>query len=250
MRLTIDTQLQIAAQNALPVRDPARAQQRPVGGRRRRDRGAEPEGRLDPRDGVLAVVRPVGLQRTRDHARKLAMRRGSTPRHRHWPRNYPALDRALDGTYPPGSTFKPLTAIAALAGASDQAVRLLPLHGLRTSLLRTLRTTSSTTGTASSTRGWTCRRRSRSRATRTSTASATSSTCCRDRGQPIQRWARRSGSGGRAAPTSPRRRGARADDRLAAPHVHEATDPTNWQVDRLWKPGDSISSRSARRTSP
>ncbi|HET7571699.1 MAG TPA: penicillin-binding protein 2 [Gaiellaceae bacterium] len=29
-------------------------------------------------------------------------------------KNYPSLDRALDGTYPPGSTFKPLTAIAAM----------------------------------------------------------------------------------------------------------------------------------------
>ena len=29
-------------------------------------------------------------------------------------RNYPSLDRALDGTYPPGSVFKPLTAIAAM----------------------------------------------------------------------------------------------------------------------------------------
>ena len=51
-----------------PVRHPARAQQGQVGGRRRRDRGAEPEGRLDPRAGLLAVVRPVGLQRTRDHS--------------------------------------------------------------------------------------------------------------------------------------------------------------------------------------
>ena len=28
--------------------------------------------------------------------------------------NYPALDRATDAAYPPGSTFKPVTALAAM----------------------------------------------------------------------------------------------------------------------------------------
>ena len=115
-----------AAQNALAVRDPARAQQRPVGGRRRRDRGAEPEGRLDPRDGVLADVRPVGLQRTRDASASWP-RRASRRRPRST-QNYPALNRALDGTYPPGSVFKPLTAIAALQEHLIKPYAFYPVH--------------------------------------------------------------------------------------------------------------------------
>ena len=38
----------------------------------------------------------------------------------------------------------------------------------------------------------------------------------------------------------PRGERSRSDDRLAAAHVHAETDPGHWQVDSLWKPGDSI----------
>ena len=46
------------------------------------------------------------------------------------------------------------------------------------------------------------------------------------------------------AAAGPRRRardvGSAADDRVEAQDVHEEDRPGNWQIDRLWKPGDSI----------
>ena len=62
-----------------------------------------------------------------------------------------------------------------------------------------------------------------------------------DRGQPLQRWAKTFGFG---AAAGPRRR---PSDRGPLPTIAwkhatftKKTDPYNWQVDRLWKPGDSI----------
>ena len=62
-----------------------------------------------------------------------------------------------------------------------------------------------------------------------------------DRGQPEQRWARAFGFGQQA----PIEIGPQASGLLPTigwkhrTFTHR-TDPTNWQIDRLWKPGDSI----------
>jgi penicillin-binding protein 2 len=63
----------------------------------------------------------------------------------------------------------------------------------------------------------------------------------KDRGQPIQRWARRFGFG----KTSGTDLGAESPGLVPTiGYKHQRftrhTDPTNWRVDRLWKPGDSI----------
>jgi penicillin-binding protein 2 len=63
----------------------------------------------------------------------------------------------------------------------------------------------------------------------------------KDRGQPIQRWARRFGfgrtSGSDLTPQAP---GLVPTIGWRHRMYTRRTDPTNWRVDRLWKPGDSI----------
>ena len=106
----------------------SRPQQRPVGGGRRRDRRARPARRLDPRARVLAVVQPVGLLGPGhdEGARRAGPRLAAICAAR---QNYPGIDRALDATYPPGSAFKPLTAIAALQEHLIKPYALYPCTG-------------------------------------------------------------------------------------------------------------------------
>ena len=40
--------------------------------------------------------------------------------------NYPALNRAIDAAYPPGSTFKPVTALAAMQEGLMKPYDILP----------------------------------------------------------------------------------------------------------------------------
>ena len=48
-------------------------------------------------------------------------------------KNYPALNRAIDGAYPPGSTFKPVTALAAMQEHLVSPYAYLPCTGSYTS---------------------------------------------------------------------------------------------------------------------
>ena len=63
-----------------------------------------------------------------------------------------------------------------------------------------------------------------------------------DRGQPLQTWAQdlRLRPADRASTSGPRRRVSLPDDRVEARDVHEEDRPCSWEIDRLWKPGDSI----------
>ena len=62
-----------------------------------------------------------------------------------------------------------------------------------------------------------------------------------DRGQPEQMWAREFGFG-RQTPIEigPQAKRPPPDHRLEAPLLHAQDGSANWQIDRLWKPGDSI----------
>jgi penicillin-binding protein 2 len=109
LRLTIDLGLQRAAQRALTY-----------GIRVARDNGqwAADGGAivaLDPRDGsVLALASYPTYQPSiyvgRDPQKLAPLENAKVAEEQ----NYPGLDRALDVSYPPGSTFKPVTALAAL----------------------------------------------------------------------------------------------------------------------------------------
>jgi len=114
VRLTLDVNLQIAAEEALRY-GIERARNTGCYGCWNANGGAIVA--LDPRDGAIRALasyptyRPsVYVGRVRQRALDAA---GLTPRTAQ-AMNYPALNRAIDAAYPPGSTFKPVTAIAAM----------------------------------------------------------------------------------------------------------------------------------------
>jgi penicillin-binding protein 2 len=238
VRLTIDTGLQLAAQDALKYG----IQLARNDGQWAADGGAIVA--MSPQDGsILALASSPtydpSVYTGRRTQRELATQ-GLTPRTA-LARNYPSLDRALDATYPPGSTFKPLTAIAALQEHLIKPYAFYPCTGkyvapedrshhvwhnwdpfvdqgmdLPTALAQSCDTYFYRVGN-------------------------TFYELPPDRGQPLQKWARAFGFG-------------RASSMDAGPDVGglvptigwkhrmftRRSDPSNWQIDRLWKPGDSI----------
>ncbi len=151
--------------------------------------------------------------------------------------NYPALDRALAGGYPPGSTWKPVTAVAAMQEHLLSPYSTLPCtpvfesHGQKF-------------------RNW---NPNASQGMDLVTALAASCdtyfyqlgesfySLPADRGHPFQSWASRLGFG---QPTGIDL-GGEASGLLPTPEWRKATytkktDPCCWEIDRLWKPGDSI----------
>jgi penicillin-binding protein 2 len=147
-------------------------------------------------------------------------------------KNYPSLDRALAGTYPPGSTFKPLTAIAALQEHLIKPYAFYPCTG------------SYVAPEDRSHRHWHNWDPNVNMGMDLPTALAYSCDTYfyragnslfllpPDRGQPEQRWARAFGFGG----------GPGLLPTIGWRHrmFTRRTDRCCWQVDRLWKPGDSI----------
>jgi penicillin-binding protein 2 len=114
VRLTIDLKLQMAAEQAL-VYGIDRARNSGCQGCWYSHGGAIVA--LDPRDGSIRAMassptyRPsLYVGRVRQQALDAAGLTAKTAK----AANYPALDRAIDAAYPPGSTFKPVTALAAM----------------------------------------------------------------------------------------------------------------------------------------
>ena len=209
-----------------------------MGGGRRSDRRAQPEKRLDSRARLLTDVQPGRLQRARDHSQ--ARRSGAHVKDGDFAANYPSLDRAVDGTYPPGSTFKPLTAIAALEEHLINPYEFYPCTGTYVA------------PQDSSNHVWHNWDRFVNEGMDLPTAIAQSCDTYfygvgdkfyalpRGRGQPIQKWARRFGfdqkSGSDLGPQSP---GLVPTIAWKQADVHEEQRP-ELAVDRLWKPGDSL----------
>jgi penicillin-binding protein 2 len=62
-----------------------------------------------------------------------------------------------------------------------------------------------------------------------------------DRGQPIQLWARRFGFGSKSgSDLGPQAAGVVPTIAYKHARFTRRSDPSNWRIDRLWKPGDSI----------
>ena len=111
LRLTIDVELQRAAERALAVRDRPRARERGSG---TANGGAIVA--LDPRDGEILALASYPTFEPSVYVGRVdpkQARAAARPRGRRG-ENTPALNRATTGLYPPGSTFKPVTALAAM----------------------------------------------------------------------------------------------------------------------------------------
>ncbi len=238
VRLTIDAGLQTAAQNALQYG----IQIARNGGEWAADGGAIVA--MSPKDGsILALASSptydpsvyTGRVTTRALKAQGLVGKAATDK------NYPALDRALDATYPPGSTFKPLTAIAALQEHLIKPYSFYPCTGtyvapedrshhvfhnwdpnvnqgmdLPTALAYSCDTYFYRAGNAFY-------------------------KLPTNRGQPLQKWARAFGFGQKSTvDAGPDVAGLVPTIGYKHRRFAKSSGDPNWRIDRLWKPGDSI----------
>jgi penicillin-binding protein 2 len=228
VRLTLDLKLQIAAEEALRY-GIERARNAGCYGCWNANGGAIVA--LDPRDGAIRALasyptyRPsVFVGRVRQRALDAA---GLTPRTSE-AMNVPALNRAINAAYPPGSTFKPVTAIAAMQEHILEPFESLPCTGTYKQAGQVFKNWDPFVNEAM---------------TLPTALAASCDTYFYQVGYRfyglqsearLQRWASRFGFG---APTGidlgPERTGL-----LPTPEWRRETYKT--EIDRLWKPGDSI----------
>jgi penicillin-binding protein 2 len=156
-------------------------------------------------------------------------------------KNYPSLNRALQGLYPPGSTFKPVTALAAMQEHLISPYTLQQCKGTFTAPEdRSHRTFHNWDPNVNQ---------------QMDLPTALAYSCDTyfyrvgnqfyslpsDRGQPLQRWAEAFGFGKlTGTDAGPEVSGLVPTIKWRRQTYTRATDPGHWQVDRLWKPGDSI----------
>src|SRR5205807_2144966 len=237
VRLTIDTGLQVAAQNALQYG----IQLAHNNGQWAADGGAIVA--MSPQDrSILAIASSptydpsVYTGRVTEHDLAAQGLTGRTA----LDKNYPSLDRALDGTYPPGSTFKPLTAIAALEEHLIKPYAFYPCTGKYVA------------PEDLSHRVWHNWDPFVNQGMDLPTALAYSCDTYfyragdsfyglhADRGQPLQKWARKFGFGSKTGvDVGPETTGLVPTIGWKHRTYTRGSDP-NWRIDRLWKPGDSI----------
>ncbi|HET8605997.1 MAG TPA: penicillin-binding protein 2 [Gaiellaceae bacterium] len=232
LRLTIDINLQRAAERALRYGIQLARDDKQYAA----DGGAIVA--LDPNDGsLLAMASNPTFQPSifaRHDTRKLKplldAKAAQTA-------NYPGLDRATQGIYPPGSTFKPLTAIAAMEAHVMEPYASIPCTPDFKSHGQTF-----DNWTTAYDRGMTL----------TEALAVSCDTYFyelgeriwelpKSAGHPLQDWAARLGLG---VPTG-LDIGGENSGLVQTPAWRRKmytpkTDPKGWQIDSLWKPGDSI----------
>jgi penicillin-binding protein 2 len=158
-------------------------------------------------------------------------------------RNFPALNRALGGFYPPGSTFKPVTALAAM-----QEGRLYPYTTIDCDPVYTVYRDDGTV--AQEFHNW--NPYSGGPMTLPTALAASCDTYFYKlghdfyslpayRGQPLQKWARMFGFGeSTGIDVGPENEGLLPTIKWRRATFTKEAYPDTWQLDRLWKPGDSI----------
>jgi penicillin-binding protein 2 len=237
VRLTIDLKLQMAAEEALRY-GIERARNSACQGCWYSNGGAIVA--LDPRDGSIRALasnptyRPsLYTGRVRQQALDAA---GLTPRSAAGA-NYPALDRAIDGAYPPGSTFKPVTALAAMQEHILQPFEPLSCTGQYEKNGQVFKNWDPFVNEAM---------------TLTTALARSCDTYFyqvgyRFYGMPLrlgprlQAWASRFGFGQKTGiDLGSERSGLLPTPDWRKQTYTKKTDPGNWRIDSLWKPGDSI----------
>src|SRR6059058_1069187 len=201
---------------------------------------------LDPRDGsILALASNPTFKpsvfSSRD-SKKLAPLLNPTVARKD---NYPGVDRAIAGVYPAGSTFKPVTALAALEERLVTPTEPIPCTGVYHVYDKQ----------GNVIPGGTFKNWDPFVSQQMTLPTALEASCDTyfyelgnrfyklpaARRHPFQEWAARFGFGHATGIDLP----GELSGLLPTPEWRKAaytpkTDPTEWRVDRLWKPGDSI----------
>jgi penicillin-binding protein 2 len=236
VRLTISVKLQKAAEHALD--DGIRIAQ--ADGKWAARGGAIVA--LDPRDGSVLAMASLPTYKPSVFAGRVTTRElaaaGLTAKTAA-EKNYPALNRAIQATYPPGSTFKPVTAIAAMQEHLVSPYEYLPCTG----------TYHSPNDNANQTfKNW-----DPFVSQQMDMPTALAYSCdtyfyqLGDRfystsgKNTLQKWARIFGFGQRTGTDAgPEVAGLVPTIAWRHNRFTRKKDPCCWQVDRLWKPGNSI----------
>ncbi len=239
VRLTLDTGLQRAAQNALAYG----IQLAHNNGKWAADGGAIIA--MDPRNGAILAAASSPTYDPAIFSGRVTQRAlnnaGLGTAQSALDHNYPILNRAIDAEYPPGSVFKPLTAIAALQEGIVGANVPQPCtptyvapedHGHH--VWHNWDPTVNQWMTLPTAIGYSC----------DTYFYGLGNDFYRlppNRGQPLQKWASRFGFG-RQAPIEIGPQASGLLPTIAWKHrtYTYKTDKCCWQIDRIWKPGDSI----------
>ena len=241
VKLTLDLDLQRAAQNALIFgidRAHANHQWQAAGGA---------IVAIDPRDGAIRAMASWPTYNPNVYTGRVTMKRlaaaGLTPATAK-AKNFPGLNRATSGVYPAGSTFKPVTALAAL----------------QTHILPSTSTSLECTGSFSVPNPYGGPPQifhnvdpGIYEAMTLPTALAESCdtwfyqlgydfyNAPPSAGHPLQAWAAKFGFGRKTGvDVGPESSGLLPTPEWRKRTFTPKTDPSNWRIDQSWKPGDSI----------
>jgi penicillin-binding protein 2 len=245
VRLTLDAKLQKAAENAILYGENLAAQNHNYF-----SRGGAAVA-INPQNGdVLALASEPGFQPgafVNPNMRKQLNRLLSSNPSVAAADNYPMVNRAIAGLYPPGSTFKPVTALAAM-----EEGLLSPYSTIDCPASWTVPLKDPVTGKPIT--GGTFNNWNHTASGPLTLPQALEQSCDTyfyqlgydfylqpGNRHPLQEWAARWGFG---RPTGIDI-GGEYPGLLPTPEWRDRTytaktDPTAWQVDRLWKPGDSV----------
>jgi penicillin-binding protein 2 len=244
LRLTIDLRLQQAAERA--IKDGIRfAKNSQCYGCWASNGGAIVA--IDPRNGAIRALASYPTFKPSVYVGRVDEKKleaeGLTPKTAEQD-NFPAIDRAIAGLYPAGSTFKPITALAAMQEHVVSPYDTLPCTGVYY-----VRDSNGNVVAGGKFKNWDPNVNQPM-----DLPTALEASCDTyfyelgkrfydlppDRGHPLQAWARRFGIGRPTGIDVP----GEAKGLLPTPEWRKRTftrktDP-RWQLDRLWKPGDSI----------
>jgi penicillin-binding protein 2 len=151
--------------------------------------------------------------------------------------NFPGLDRVTEGLYPPGSTFKPVTALAAMQErliSPFQTIQCTPSFEVHGQVFKNWDPFVNQPMTLPEAIGASCD-------TYFYNLGYAFYALPPDRGHPLQGWASRFGFGGpTGVDVGPEQSGLLPTPEWRQSTYTKKTDPCCWEIDRLWKPGDSI----------